>query len=344
MTPPQDREPGGLVPAEDAAPGSDATPEPPVARPSTFSLEGRAVPALYLIGWIGSVMGPAVILVSLLATNSGASPWIFLAGMVVLVVGLLAAGGSQAVERGRRSELAYRGPSPVLVLATVIAVTLVGIVLVLAPLVALGLDAGSPVATTLTLAVTTVVYAAIVQLLVVGPGALTWADMGLRVPAPAAVRDLAVGALLALPVLVLTLVLGGFLARFLEPTPGDLPAARDAVGLIANLLSAAVLAPIGEELFFRGFATTAWARSAGPGQAIVRGALLFAIAHVITLMDVDFAIGAQRALFSFIALLPVALALGWVFLARRSLYASIGLHAAFNGVQVLILFAAARAS
>ncbi|HYM83404.1 MAG TPA: CPBP family intramembrane glutamic endopeptidase, partial [Candidatus Dormibacteraeota bacterium] len=33
--------------------------------------------------------------------------------------------------------------------------------------------------------------------------------------------------------------------------------------------------------------------------------------------------------------LPVALALGWVFVRSRSLYASVGLHALFNGVPVL---------
>ena len=35
---------------------------------------------------------------------------------------------------------------------------------------------------------------------------------------------------------------------------------------------------------------------------------------------------------------------GWVFLARRSLYASIGLHAAFNAIQVILLYAARVAS
>ena len=70
-----------------------------------------------------------------------------------------------------------------------------------------------------------------------------------------------------------------------------------------------------------------WARA----PAIVRGAVFFALAHVLTLFDASFATGAQRALFSFVALLPVGVALGWLFLARRSLYAAIGLHAAFNG-------------
>ena len=113
---------------------------------------------------------------------------------------------------------------------------------------------------------------------------------------------------------------------------------------MANLVSAAILAPIGEELFFRGFATTAWARALGPAAAIVRGAVFFAFAHVLTLFDASFETGAQRALFSFLALLPVAVALGWVFLRRRSLYAAIGLHGAFNGIQLLLLLAATGAA
>ncbi len=44
------------------------------------------------------------------------------------------------------------------------------------------------------------------------------------------------------------------------------------------------------------------------------------------------------------ALLPVGLTLGWLFLSRRSLYAAIGLHAAFNAIQVLALLAVTSAS
>ena len=64
---------------------------------------------------------------------------------------------------------------------------------------------------------------------------------------------------------------------------------------------------------------------------------------MLTLFDASFAVGAQRALFSFLALLPVAIVLGWVFLTRRSLYAAIGLHGTFNGIQVVLAFLAAGA-
>jgi membrane protease YdiL (CAAX protease family) len=342
--------PGDAAP--DPAPPDSGQPDPvaaaepdvpPVGLP-VFGLEGRSVPGLYLLGWIATVMGLGVLLVSFLAAGNPAAPWLFLAGLLVVTVGAFAATGSQAVENARRTDLAYRGPSPVLVFLVVFPVTLIGILVVLAPLSALGLDLLSPVATTISLAVTTLVYAGVVRLLVVGPGALAWRDMGLGMPARAAARDLLTGALFAVPVLVVTLLLGGLLARFLQPSASPLPPPGNALGLLANLVSAAVLAPIGEELFFRGFATTAWARAIGAGPAIVRGAIFFALVHVLTQLDTSFGEGAQRALFSFVGLLPVSLALGWLFLRRRSLYAAIGLHAAFNGLQLVLLFAAASGS
>ena len=322
----------------------DAVADAAPVRPSTFSLEGRAVPGLYLVGWVATVMGLAVLLVSFMGSGSAAAPWVFLAGLLVLTLGAFAAAGSQAVERGRRTDLAYRGASPVLAFILVILVTLIGILVVLAPLSAFGLDVRSPLATTLSLALTTLAYVGVVRMLVVGPGALAWRDMGLGRRAADAVRDLLVGAAFAVPVLVVTFLVGAVLSRFLEPSPSPLPPASDALGLLFNLLTAAVLAPIGEEMFFRGFATTAWARAFGIGPAIVRGAIFFAIAHVVTMLDSSFAEGAQRALFAFVALLPVSLALGWLFLRRGSLYAAIGLHGTFNGIQVLLLFLAASGS
>lgn len=324
---------------------ADGSPDPetPPARPGIFSLEGRAVPGLYLVGWVASLLGGGILFISFASTASGASGWLFLVGTALLGIGLIAAAGSQAIERGRRTELAYRGPSPVLAFLVVVCLTFVALIAVLAPLAAMGLDARSPIATTINLLITTALYLGVIRLLVVGPGSLSWRDMGVVRPGAAQVADLLIGAVFAVPVLVVTIALGLILTRFLAAPPSVLPEATNIGGLLANLLSAAILAPIGEEIFFRGFATTAWARSSGARSAIVRGALFFALAHVVTLVDATFAEGAQRALYSFLALLPVSVALGWLFLGRRSLYAAIGLHAAFNAVQVILAFAVAGA-
>jgi membrane protease YdiL (CAAX protease family) len=130
---------------------------------------------------------------------------------------------------------------------------------------------------------------------------------------------------------------------------GHKPAEPDQVatcvaGLPLLLLGPVVVlaAPFGEELFFRGFATTAWTRSIGATPAIVRAAIFFDVAHVLTVGGTSFGDAALRALVAFLTRLPVALALGFVFVRRRSLVASIAVHATFNGVIVLIAEAAAR--
>jgi len=326
---------GGEDAVADASPGA-IVPQPP-APLALLSLEGRTVPALYVAAWLGIIVGGGLLVVGFMAVGSSAAPWLFIGGLLLLAVGLVAGAGSQAIERGRRTDLAYHGPSPVLAFLAVVALTPLAQIVVLAPLSSLGLDVRSPLATTINLAVQTLLYVGVIRLVVVGTGGLRWGEMGVVRPGAAQLRDLALGALVALPVLVFTLLLGALLSRFVEPAPSPLPEPGNAAGLVLNLLSAAVLAPIGEELFFRGFTTTAWARAAGARPAIVRGALFFAAVHVLTLFDATFADGAQRALYAFVALLPVAVTLGWLFLTRRSLYASIGLHAAFNGIQILLL-------
>ncbi len=107
-------------------------------------------------------------------------------------------------------------------------------------------------------------------------------------------------------------------------------------GLAIALIAAAVVAPISEEIFYRGFATTAWLRALGPTSAIVRGGLFFAAVHVLTIGGSAFEPAVRAAMVGFVVRIPIALALGWIFVRRRSLAASIGLHAAYNGIAVLI--------
>jgi hypothetical protein len=109
------------------------------------------------------------------------------------------------------------------------------------------------------------------------------------------------------------------------------------MGIVAGLIAAAIIAPLWEEGFFRGFATTAWARTAGPRAAIVWGAVFFALVHVITFVGSDFGTAARGALVAFMVRLPVGLVLGWVFLRRRTLIAPIALHATYNAIPVLLV-------
>ncbi len=141
-----------------------------------------------------------------------------------------------------------------------------------------------------------------------------------------------------MPVIGVTLVVAAILVSiFGVATPSPLPPTGELSGLLLQLVVGAIIAPVAEELLFRGFAVTAWRRSIGASRAIVRATLLFALAHVV---GVDrrttsarpsrlIAVGAGTRL-------PVAWVLGWVFVRRGSIWAPIGLHATFNAVLLIL--------
>jgi membrane protease YdiL (CAAX protease family) len=319
---------------------TDST-EPPVddapaARPGlqTFSLERRRAPGLYLVGWLATALGAPFFLPALLFGAGGLGG--LLVGSILLGPGLVAAAGAQAIERRDRADLAYRGPSPFLLVAASLPLS----ILATLPIVLTGLLVTSPLATLLSVIATGAIWLILVAMTVVGPEALTWREIAPGIsgaPAGRVVGDLLVGAAAAVPVILATAVLASILIFLVGVAPdGPIAPPRDGPSLALSLLVAAVLAPISEELFYRGFATTAWLRSYGPTRAIVQGGLFFAFVHVLTLGGPDFDHAARTALVAFVARIPVALALGWMFVRRGSLAASIGLHATFNGVLVVL--------
>ncbi len=249
---------------------------------------------------------------------------------------MTAGAGSQALQR-RADGAAYGGPSPVLVLGAAFALTLVAGF----ALGALGIVSDGPAAVLASVLISALVSFGLIALVVVSPGSLGWRDMGYRLPGPgegSALADIAWGIALAVPTLFGAGLLAAALVALLGVAPDSpLPVAQDPAGVLVNLLAAAVIAPLWEETFFRGFATTAWARSAGPRAAIVRGAVFFALIHVVTLVGVDFGTALRTALIAFAVRLPVGLVLGWIFLRRRSLVAPIALHATYNAIPVLLV-------
>ncbi len=331
-SPSRDQDSGGEVPAEVAA---EVAAE--ASQISTFSLEGRRAPGLYLAGWLASILGAPLLLVAVVSGVAGPGALVLtIAGSLLLGLGLLAAAGAQAIERAGPVDLAYRGPSPLLVFGASIPLSILAAI----PLILLGIDVTSPAATLTAIVQIDVIWLVLIGLTVVGPRAMRWAEIaaGIVDRGPTQILgDVAAGALTALPVLLATAVLGQLLVLIFGVIPeAPLPPSRDTAGLVVNLITAAAIAPLGEEIFYRGFATGAWARSVGPRAAIVRGGLFFAVAHILTLGGTDFGHAAAAAMVAFAVRIPVGLTLGWIFLARRSLPASIALHATFNGVLVLL--------
>lgn len=345
--PPLDPEPRDAVPVE---------PEPVEPEPSTlagpgrpgitaFTIEGRRAPALFVIGWIAFVVGLGTIAVALLSGGGGAAPVLLLAGLVLLSIGLVAGAGSQAIERPGRGTGAYTGPSPLIVFAASVPVSVLAVVLLGIPLSLVGLAVDGPAGRLASVAAQAVVYLGLIRLLVVDTGALGWGAMGLRRLDARALVELGQGALWALPVIAATIPVVAVLSAVFPVTPASpLPPAGETIGFLGNLLAGVIIAPIAEEILFRGFATTAWAADLGPRRALIRGALFFAVAHVLTITAGTASEALALAAIGFASRVPVALALGWLFLRRGSIWAPIGLHAAFNLALLTLAEVAAGAS
>jgi membrane protease YdiL (CAAX protease family) len=213
-------------------------------------------------------------------------------------------------------------------------------VVVLGPLDAIGLDTRSPLAVAVQELILLIVNVGLLRLLVVSPGALSWQQMGLGVRSVGRVgADLVFGAMLAIPVWLATVIAVAIAVTFLNHTPDNpLPPSSNPWSLAVNLVTAAILAPLAEELFFRGFATTAWVSTMGAEQGLARSAVFFAFVHVFNASGATFGDALAEGAVGFVARIPVGFALGWVFLRRRSLFASFGLHSSFNGIQVVLAY------
>jgi membrane protease YdiL (CAAX protease family) len=309
--------------------------QPPRPGASIFTIEGRAAPGLFVVGWLASLLGLGIVLVGAFA---GSSLFLFFLGPTFLTVGLVAGAGNQSIERRVRGE-AYAGPSPYLVFAAMVAaVYAVGSVVGLGLHLLVGPNTMPDyVVRLIGVSLQAAVFIGVVRLTVVDSQALSWREMGWRRPDVAAIRDLAYGGFLALPVIGLTSIVAAVLVQVFQAVPeAPLPPTGVAAGLVIQLLAGAIIAPVAEETVFRGFAITAWQRSVGTRGAIVRASLLFALAHVLNVSADNVGQAAGLIVVGFATRLPVAFALGWLFVARRSIWAPLGLHIAFNAILLII--------
>jgi len=321
-----------------AATDTPAVPSLGVRAPSLFrfSIEGRHAPALFVVGWLATIVGTALALVGLLSGPSLATAALLLIGFALLSAGFLLLGGSQAIDR-RAAHEAYAGPSPVLLFLAIVSITLLVAGIVGTILDALGVEVYPPVGDLVSVGLQAVVFIAVVRFMVVGPGAVTWSEMGLTSEPRRIVGGLLSGAVFALPIIVVTGLLAAVLVPLIGQTPpSPLPPTGTATGLGLHLIAGAGIAPFAEEVVFRGAALTAWLRTSGPTSAIVRSAILFAAAHALGITGATFGQAFGVAVVATVARLPVALALGWVYVRTGTLWGSIGLHAAFNAILIVV--------
>ena len=343
---PLDSEPPPAIPTEEDEPPTDWTPGPPTGPPTgppggrLFSLEGRPAAGLYLVAWLFALGGVALLFVRSLSEPTGPGGLRFvlgLAGVAALTVGLAAAAGYQVVARSTRDPGWYRGPSPILCFFLVLPVST--ILSVIVGLVGINIGPDNAVGFLLGLLAVGAGYASVVWVFVVRTGALSWSEMGWprRWSLPRALNAVGLAVAVMLPATFAVLIFGGLVATLLGGVraPDVLPPAHSQLDSVAVALAAALVAPIGEELFFRGFAVTAWLRDLGPRAALIRGAIFFAAVHVLNIQSTTFEVGARQAVLVLAEIVPLGFVLGWLFL-QRGILASIAGHMTYNSILLLL--------
>jgi membrane protease YdiL (CAAX protease family) len=247
-------------------------------------------------------------------------------GGLLFIVGLVLNAVRAVIVRGGLSAERYRGPAIFVLLL---------LVLIVGNIVALG--AGGEVIALVTggqltvggslvlLTATQVGMLTVVGGLVVAPRALA----GLRLaPRGRVGRGILIGLGLAIPAWIGTTLLSLLVTLVLQAVgidqqPGIVDEAVRQVDPTVLIVALLVVAPIAEELFFRGVVFNAWERERGPRVALYGSAALFAAIHD--------AVSAAPIFF-------LGLFLAHVYRTTRSLPTTIAVHAGFNGISLTLAF------
>lgn len=117
----------------------------------------------------------------------------------------------------------------------------------------------------------------------------------------------------------------------------QIPAIRGAALQAGLVLSVALIAPVTEEIMFRGLLPRVLGRWMGQGASFAVAAAVFAVFHLLGVTPDDFV---RSAVLLLPQLFIVGLVLGWQVMRRRRLGTAIFLHSGFNLVAVLALLVA----
>jgi membrane protease YdiL (CAAX protease family) len=246
-------------------------------------------------------------------------------GGLAVVVGLVTNAVRAVIVREALPPRRYRGPSIIVLL--LIATVVAGFASVAAAPTVTGLLGDGRVSVLGTLVVLTSTQVGLlvaVGAFVAVPGAL--ANVRL-LPERGLGRSMLLGLGLSIPawlgaqaVLLIVVWLLGLVG--IQPETGIAEAALANADPVVLIVALVVVAPIAEEIFFRGVAYNAWEREYGPARALWGSAVLFAAIH--------------GSPFLFLPILGLGLALGILYRATRSLPAAIMLHAGFNAITVAL--------
>ena len=246
-------------------------------------------------------------------------------GGAALVVGLVINAVRAVVVREALPGERYRGPSIVVLVLLASVMTGVASISLGAELSALqGSGEVSVGGSLLLLTATQLGLLAAAGLFVATPRALAGARF---LPEHGLLRSVALGIGIGIPAwlgaqllsVLVTSVLGGL---GIEPDLGLAESALNRAEPWVLVVALVVVAPVAEEIFFRGIAFNAWEREYGTRRAIYGTAALFAVIH--------------GSVFALAPIFLLGLVLALLYRRTRSLPATIALHATFNAVSVAI--------
>ena len=252
--------------------------------------------------------------------------WLAIAGAVAFVAGLLYIAVRQLRVRSYLPPERYRGPA-------VLVLVLLAVALALAATVPFGSDAliigsgeGEPSLLGWAVILTSTLLAVLLVswLLVFRPGALEGLP---SLPGRNAGEALALGIGWGAVAWLGSTLIGGVVvlimdALGMDPQP---QAAEQAIELVEPwlvIIAVVVVAPIAEEVFFRGVVFNALLREAGPRWAFIGSSALFAVIHL--------------SLVAVVPLFLLGLAFAWIYQRTQNLLAPIAMHAVVNAVSVAV--------
>jgi len=248
-----------------------------------------------------------------------------LLGGLAVVTGLVMNAVRAVIVREALPPGRYRGPSLIILTVLAALITNAASLAVAADLLALDSgDAPSVAGSLLLLTVTHLGLLAAAALFVALPRALAGARF---LPEHGLLRSIGLGFVLAIPAWVGAQQGGAIIVRLLgllgmEPETGIIEAALEQANPFVLVVALVVVAPIVEEIFFRGIVYNAWQREYGERRALYGSAVLFGTIHA--------------SVFAFLPIVGLGIVLALVYRATRSLPASMALHATFNAITVAI--------
>ena len=252
--------------------------------------------------------------------------WLAIGGGLLFVAGLIYAAVRQLRIRRHLPPERYRGPAVLLLLLLVLVVAAI----LTAPFgedaAALVLGEGrlSTAGAIALLVGTQAALLAVSWLFVFRPRALVgWPSWSGRDPGAAIRSGLGWGLLAWIGATAVSVIVVVALERLgIEADPQAAEQALLVIDPWLAVLAIVILAPVAEEVFFRGIVFNAWLRERGPAYAFIGSSLLFMVLHL-----------------SVAAAVPIfllGLALAWIYRRTGNLLAPIAMHATVNGISVTL--------